>query len=991
MTTNTLSPAHNIVAAIRPALLMGLLCFSISLFCLTLIALDKHISPIWYASALMTGVVFRCRGRQLALLLLACIIGTLCANLLVFGSRWPLFSYAFINLLQSLLGGYLLRILLKPESALDSLPSWWKMVASAGILAPLFSGLTALCWSHFTGGKPGLSFFSTWVLSEVIGVLALGPICLLWQPNYLRRQARQGALTETLITLTASLLMCCVALRFLPWPFTFVMVILFWVAIRLPRLDAFLVFFANVSLISLLLALHLIDLYSISPTFTRTAPWLPLLLVLIPGHVMTMVMHAFREEKKHIRASEEINRRLMERITLANEVGGIGVWEWDVKRNEMNWDRRMFAIYELEPDARPTYRLWLSRLLPEDRALAEEAVRRALEENIPFSLECRIMTRHGLRYIRTQAESQSNANGKITRLLGINQDITELRLLTEALYREKEQMLITLDAIGEAVISTDEQLCVTFMNPVAEQMSGWTQEQAAGKPLNDILRITYGAWGPQLENILYCRLSNTMSDPERDLVLHNASGEHFAVEYSLTPLKTLTGKNIGSVMVIQDVSASREMLKRLHYSASHDTLTRLPNRASFEHQLKRLLLSASERQQQHVLAFIDLDRFKAVNDSAGHAAGDALLTQLADLMRHRLRSSDFLARLGGDEFGLLLADCEINAARQRVQEIVSAINDYRFLWENQLHRIGASAGLTSINADNCQSSEVLAQADLACYHAKHNGRGQLSLYETRLQREPQATLSLEEQVKSLDKPLRWLAWAVCAPGKTQAANFYLLQPRLTNAQGHESDISDLRAALADEAVCLRLDRTLIDNFFTLYAPGIARKGLNMVLPLAVESLLNREWQQTLFDYLDASALRDDSLIISLDTHLLLQHQEALHPPLLRLRQQGCRILLRNFGRNLDAFEQLPYEQIDFIQLAPDLTANVHFKLMDEMLVSIIQGQAQRLNIATVAGPVDLAMALTTLASVSIDAVWGNAVKECEPLNALLENSFFAIK
>lgn len=216
MTTYTLSPAHNIVAAIRPALLLGLLCFFIPLFCLTLMALDNHISPIWYASALMTGVVFRCRGRQLALLLLACIIGTLCANLLIFGSRWPLFSFAFINLLQSLLGGYLLRILLKPESALDSLLSWWKMVIAAGVLAPLFSGLMALCWSHFTGGAPGLGFFSTWVLSEVIGVLALGPICLLWQPDYLRRQARQGALVETLLTLTASLLMCCVALRFLP-------------------------------------------------------------------------------------------------------------------------------------------------------------------------------------------------------------------------------------------------------------------------------------------------------------------------------------------------------------------------------------------------------------------------------------------------------------------------------------------------------------------------------------------------------------------------------------------------------------------------------------------------------------------------------------------------------------------------------------------------------------------------------------------------------
>ncbi|MGD8162202.1 diguanylate cyclase domain-containing protein [Pantoea sp. FN0307] len=991
MTTHTISPAHSTLSSFRPALLLGLICFIASLFCLTLRVLDNAISPIWYASALMTAVVFRSRGRQQALLLLACLAGTLGAHIMVLGPHWPLFSFAFINLLQSLLGGYLLRLLIKPESALDSLMSWLKIVVTAGMLVPLASGLVALWWSHFSGGTPTLRFFTVWVLSEVIGMLALGPICLLWQPRYLRLQVQQDVLLATLIALAASLLMSFLALRFLPWPFTFVMVILFWVAVRLPRLAAFLVFFANVSLISLMLVLGLVSMPAFNSSFMITAPWLPLLLILIPSHMMTMVMHAFREEKKHIRASEETNRRLMERITLANEAGGIGVWEWDVMRNEMSWDRRMYTIYELEPTLRPTYAFWLSRLLPEDRPLAQEAVRRALEDDIPFSMECRITTRNGLRFIRTQAESQRNAEGKIARLLGINQDITELRLLTEALYREKEQMLITLDAIGEAVISTDEEMRVTFMNPVAEQMSGWTQEQAAGKSLGDILRITHGARGPEVEDILCCNLPGTMNDPDRDLVLHNASGEHFAIQYSLTPLKTVTGKNIGSVMVMQDVSESREMLKRLHYSASHDTLTRLPNRASFDHQLKRLLLSASERQQQHVLVFIDLDRFKAVNDSAGHAAGDALLTELAELMTHRLRSNDFLARLGGDEFGLLIADCGISAARQVAQDIVNAINDYRFLWESKLYRIGASAGLTLINGDNCQSSEVLAQADLACYNAKHNGRGQLTVYETRPQPATPVTLTFKEQATPPDKPLRWQAWSVSAPGKTQTASFHLLQPRLTNAQGHEAAIADYRAALPNDTRRLALDHALIESFFSLYAPGIARKGLQIVLPLTVEGLMNVAWQKTLFSHLDASPLHGDALIMSLETCALLQHSEALRPVLQHLRQQGCRILLRDFGRNLDLFKQIAHEQIDFIQLSPDLTANVHFNLMDEMLVSIIHGQAQRLNIATVAGPVDLAMALSTLNSIGINGVWGDALSSCVPLNTLLENSFFAIK
>ena len=1111
MTTDTFSPAQNDPFSLRPALLLGLLCFFASLFCLELSAFDNPISPIWYATAIMTMTVFRCRDRSLALWLAACLIGTLCANLLMFGPRWGLLAFSLINLLQGILGGLLLRMLLRAEAPLGSLLSWCKMVVAAGMLMPLLGGLMATWWLHIIGGAPDLHFFSTWVLSEIIGMLALGPVCLLWQSGYLRQQAQQQALLEPLATLAVSLLLCCLALRFLPWPFTFVIVILFWVAVRLPRLDAFFVFFANVSLMSLMLALNLIELRAASPAFIITAPWLPFLLVLIPSHIMTLVMFSFREEKKHISESEQRfrnameysaigmalvtpqgkwlqvnqalcrllgypphqlqqmswqqitwpddlaadlqqaesllrgeqnyytlekryirqdgeavwvlqavslmrdvdghplyfisqiedisdlkqseaeNQRLMERITLANEAGGIGVWEWDVTHDVMSWDKRMFAIYELEPTDRPTYEFWLARLHPDDRAMAEEAVRRALEESVPFTMDCRILTRNGIRYIRTQAESLLNEEGAIARMLGINQDVTELRMLTEALYQEKERMHITLDAIGEAVISTDEELRVTFMNPIAEQMSGWTQEQAEGKPVGDILRITHGAQGPEMENILRSNLPQAaaVTDLDRDLILHNANGEQFAIHYSLTPLTTLTGESIGSVLVIQDVSESREMLKRLHYSASHDMLTRLPNRASFEHQLKRLLLAAAE--QQHVLTFIDLDRFKAVNDSAGHAAGDALLRELAEMMGHLLRGNDFLARLGGDEFGLLLPDCGIDDARKVVQRIVTAINDHRFLWEGKLHRIGASAGLTLISAHNCQSSEVLAQADLACYNAKHNGRGQLSVYETRLQQRQDFALSHDDMVKLIEQPMRWQAWAVSAPHTPQSANFHLLQPRLTDSQGHEIDVEAFRASLSDETLCERLDRALLDSFFSRHASGISHKALNVVLPLSGEGLLNPRTLNQLLEQLAAGPLRGELVTISLEASALLNHVDALHPALRQLRQLGCRILLRHFGRNLEAFDHLPQADIDFLQLAPDLIANVHFSLMDEMLVSIIHGQAQRLNIATVAGPVELPIALTALASIGIEAVWGSAVNGGEPLGALLENSFFAIK
>lgn len=139
-------------------------------------------------------------------------------------------------------------------------------------------------------------------------------------------------------------------------------------------------------------------------------------------------------------------------------------------------------------------------------------------------------------------------------------------------------------------------------------------------------------------------------------------------------------------------------------------------------------MQSSPEQQQHALVFIDLDRFKAVNDSAGHAAGDRLLREISAVMKKMLRADDVLARLGGDEFGVLMPACPTELAGKIIGSVLDAVNTYPFLWDGREHRIGASAGLTQISADNANINELMAQADRACYHAKHSGRGRLSVY-----------------------------------------------------------------------------------------------------------------------------------------------------------------------------------------------------------------------------------------------------------------------
>lgn len=278
---------------------------------------------------------------------------------------------------------------------------------------------------------------------------------------------------------------------------------------------------------------------------------------------------------------------------------GIGIWEWELQPDVISWDKRMFDLYEVPAHIKPSWQVWYECVVPEDREHAENVIRDSLAARAPFKLEFRIAVKGGIRHIRSLANRVLNKDGEVERLLGINMDMTEVKQLNEALFQEKERLHITLDSIGEAVICIDVDMNVTFMNPVAEKMSGWQQENAIGIPLLTVLRITFGDNGPLMENIYSADMSRKAM--EQEVVLHCRNGNSYDIQYSITPLSTLDGGSIGSVLVIQDVTESRKMLRQLSYSASHDDLTQLANRVSFENHLKQLLHTVHDAHQSHVL------------------------------------------------------------------------------------------------------------------------------------------------------------------------------------------------------------------------------------------------------------------------------------------------------------------------------------------------------------------------------------------------------
>ncbi|EOI5796953.1 diguanylate cyclase [Cronobacter dublinensis] len=1087
---------------------LGLLTYIFTLFSLELTLYDTLLAPLWFPTSIMMVAFFRHALRMWVPIALVCGAGTVLATLTLFppGHLEPL--YTVINIIEALVGATLLRKLLPWYNPLKNLNNWLRLALASAVLPPLVGGcLLAVISEH----EVTLRVFLVWILSETIGALALVPLGLLFKARYLLRHRSPRLLAESLATLCITLLCSWLALHYLPWPFTFVIVLLMWSAIRLPRLEAFTVFLATVMMVSFVIASNptLLDLPH--EGIVVNAPWLPFLMILLPANVMTMVMYASREERKLITESETrfrnameysaigmalvstegsflqvnkalctflgytpeqlasmsfqqltypedlhadmalvekllngemnnyslekryytragdvvwallavsivrqrdgsplyfiaqieditdlkrtewVNKRLMERITLANEAGGIGIWEWELGTEVIAWDQRMFELYEVPPHTRPTYQLWKSRLLKEDVAQAEATIQEALRSRVPFKLEFRIQVKNGVRHIRALANRVLNKQGEVERLLGINMDMTEVKQLNEALFQEKERLHITLDSIGEAVICTDVAMNVTFMNPVAEKMSGWRQEEAIGQPVLAILRITFGDNGPLLEDIHSGDATHASTGIDQDVVLHCRSGGNYDIHYTITPLSTLEGENIGSVLVIHDVTESRKMLRQLSYSASHDALTHLANRVSFEAHLKRLLQSVSDTHQRHALVYIDLDRFKAVNDTAGHAAGDALLRELASLMLGMLRTTDVLARLGGDEFGLLLPDCSLENARTISERIVAAINEYPFVWESRLHRIGASAGITIIEAANNQAQEVMSQADIACYTSKNAGRGVVTVYEPHQQHNGRGTLTAHEQQRMITEHHQILmVRPVASPRVPETATFWLLSLRLWTSEGEMIEEHSFRAGLSDPELLQALDARLLADFFRDHAACVATKGVGVALTLSGATLLNAQRLDALLAQLDASPLPPRLLHFIVSSEVLTQDAATARRQLLRLREAGCRVVLSHVGRELEVFEHICAQCADYIMVASDLVMDAHASLMDEMLLTIVMGNARRLGLETIAGPADQQSLLETLASMGIDLVYGETVAQTQSLAARLATSYFSI-
>ncbi|MER8743204.1 MULTISPECIES: PAS domain S-box protein [unclassified Mesorhizobium] len=422
---------------------------------------------------------------------------------------------------------------------------------------------------------------------------------------------------------------------------------------------------------------------------------------------------------------------------------GQGVWDLDMRKGGTTYSAtwvKMLGYADGELDGDPDR--WLAMIHPDDRENVAEADRAHLEGRTPFfeaEFRMRHKDGHWVWILDRGKTLERDKDGRLVRAIGSLTDITQRKQTEESLIvsaamlaDEKERLRVTLQSIGDAVICTDAANRITFMNPVAEKLTGVVGAEALGKTLGHVYWAVDEETGQRIGMTRPALGSASPADQNSRAVLIRRDDTRCSIRQVVSPIMNDRQEFCGLVIVFQDFTDARALQRQLAYAAAHDALTGLANRSSFIRTMEELVdrsrkAGTARPAGEHHFMFIDLDHFKLVNDTGGHAAGDALLKRVAEAIRGALGPEDIVARLGGDEFAVILKAGPSAGARIAARSVIDAIRGLQFSWDGRPHAIDASIGLAPIHSNSGEVDEIIARADAACYAAKAAGRGCVSV------------------------------------------------------------------------------------------------------------------------------------------------------------------------------------------------------------------------------------------------------------------------
>jgi diguanylate cyclase (GGDEF)-like protein/PAS domain S-box-containing protein len=589
------------------------------------------------------------------------------------------------------------------------------------------------------------------------------------------------------------------------------------------------------------------------------------------------------------------------------------------------------------------------------------------------------------------ARAVRDEQGTVIGYEGTISDISERKRAETAVFEEKEKAQVTLQSIGDAVITTDASGRIEYLNPVAEDLTGWESREACGRPLAEVFNILNETTREPLEDPVSRALREDRVIAVSDhTALLNRRGQEIAIQDSAAPIRDRAGGIIGAVMVFHDVSKERRLRRALAYQASHDALTGLINRREFESRLNEALLSArSDDMTTHVVLYLDLDQFKLVNDTCGHQAGDRLLKQITGILQTRIRTSDTIARLGGDEFGILLQDCTAERAALIADNLRQAIREYRFEWQDGAMNVGVSIGIVEIDSTSESITSLMSAADVACYAAKDSGRNRVHMYQYGAAPERHREMQwVSRLTRACEENRLELYYQPIVPigANHDPRGHYELLLRLRGENGALILPAEFIPAAERYNIMPMIDRWVVSQALGTLAhyrtDGEARHGYTLSINLSGTSLNDDRFLEFLIDELQTYDLSPGAVCFEITETAAISNLPNVIHFMREFRARGCEFSLDDFGSGLSSFRYLKNLPVDYLKIDGQFIQNVTTDRVDRSMVEAITQIGRAMGIQTVAERVESAEVLACLADIGVQYAQGIYIAPPESVEAL---------
>lgn len=570
-------------------------------------------------------------------------------------------------------------------------------------------------------------------------------------------------------------------------------------------------------------------------------------------------------------------------------------------------------------------------------------------------------------------------NAILRRLLSQTTEAYEEQL--SELHAEKEFHQITLESIVDGVITTNHEGQVHSLNPVAEQLTGWELRSARGKLLSEVFRLVDIEGAP-----VEIRLDDDRAKQKTEAILVRPDDRKFSVEFSSSPLHDRLSNLIGGVIVFQDVTERRLMQLQLSHEATHDSLTGVLNRRAFDQRLRAALGEVTRTGASQGLCYLDLDRFKLVNDTCGHFAGDELLRQVTALIQEKIAHSGVLARLGGDEFAILVPDAGREAIISIAEDVFSAIRNYRFSWGERSFDITASVGVVPITSRFETVDQVMSAADHCCYLSKERGRNRLQVFDPD-----------DEGLRKLHHQLDWVARietilqedSLSLHGQEihplsidSSIHFFEVFIRVDDGHGTFLPGEVINAA-ESYGLMPKVDRWVVGQTMKTLGEAAMKHDFLCSINLSALSLSDPDLVGYIEQSLHENRVSAESVCFEISESATIANISEARRLVERLRSRGCRFAVDDFGAGMSSLAHLREVRFDFVKIHQTFINDIVNDPQDYAMVEAIHQLAHILGMKTIAESVSKADVVQALERIGVDYGQGFSLSQPRELSDIV--------